>query len=440
MREEFLHYLWKYRLFDEPALKDSEGNSITVLNPGEYNRDSGPDFFNARILINDVVWAGNVEIHTKASHFEAHGHQFDRAFDNIILHVVGENDRQVFNSRGEPVPVAEMKFDNSIYDRYIELINNPYVIACQPEVGQIDQTVVAQWLGTLAVERLEEKSVRILNMLRSTENSWEGVTYRLIARYFGFRVNADAFELLAKNLPFKIIQKHADNPFQVEALLLGTAGLLDSELFKETGNDGYRRQLEKEFKILSAKYSITPLHGWLWKFSKLRPANFPTVRIAQLAKLLGVSGGIFSRIKETRSIDQLAPLFKVSASGYWDNHYHFGNSTREFPKIVGKQATNILLINVVIPLLFVYGKQYNDQEISDRAIEFLEKLEPENNLIIREWKEAGIDADSAFRSQALIQLRNNYCKKRRCIECRIGYKLICKGKMFIEQNRLLLEP
>jgi len=226
----------------------------------------------------------------------------------------------------------------------------------------------------------------------------------------------------------------------VEALLLGTAGLLDSELFKETGNDGYRRQLEKEFKILSAKYSITPLHGWLWKFSKLRPANFPTVRIAQLAKLLGVSGGIFSRIKETRSIDQLAPLFKVSASGYWDNHYHFGNSTREFPKIVGKQATNILLINVVIPLLFVYGKQYNDQEISDRAIEFLEKLEPENNLIIREWKEAGIDADSAFRSQALIQLRNNYCKKRRCIECRIGYKLICKGKMFIEQNRLLLEP
>jgi len=440
MKEEFLHYLWKYSLYNKDRLFDAEKNKIIVLDPGEYNRDSGPDFFNARISVAGTVWAGNIEIHTKSSHFDIHGHQNDPAFNNIILHVVAENDKRVFNSRGEEVPTVEISFNSSLYEKYIFLVNNPYIIACQDDIDKLDNILVRHWLNSLVIERLQDKSESIMKMYSETGNDWDETFYRLLTRYFGFRVNTEPFEMLAAALPFRIIRKHADNIFQIEALLFGTAGLLETGLFKEALIDGYYQNLIKEYAILSAKYSLQPLHGWLWKFSRLRPSNFPTIRLSQLAAMLSTAGGLFSRVLEAKDINQIKELFEVSASMYWDDHFIFGKESRRFTKNAGKQAADIFLINAVIPLIFVYGQSRDCHDISERALCFLEEITPEENLIISEWRKAGIIAESAFYSQALIQLRNEYCKKRKCLNCRIGNKIISQGKRLKDHEELLLEP
>ncbi len=440
MKEEFLHYLWKYSLYDQDRLFDNEKNKITVLDPGEYNRDSGPDFFNARILVDGTIWAGNIEIHIKSSHFDNHGHQNDAAFNSIILHVVAVNDKRVFNSNGEEIPTAELSFDPDIYDKYINLVNNPFIIACQTDIKSVDEILVRHWLNSLLIERLQAKTESILKIFSETGNDWEETFYRVLSRYFGFRVNTEPFEMLASSLPFKLIRKHSDNLFQIEALLFGTAGLLEPGLFKEAVGDEYFRNLMKEYTILSAKYSLQPMHGWLWKFSRLRPSNFPTVRLSQLAAMLSITGGLFSKVLEAHDIAQVKDLLEVSASGYWDDHFVFGKKSRNYTKKTGTQAADILLINAVIPLIFVYGKSRDCQDIIEKALELIEGIAPEENIIITEWKEAGIIPDSAFYSQALIQLRNEYCKKRKCLQCRIGGKIISEGKKLINREELLLEP
>jgi hypothetical protein len=440
MKEEFLHYLWKYGLYNKERLFDNEKNKIIVLDPGEYNRDSGPDFFNARISVDGTIWAGNVEIHTKSSHFDNHGHQNDPAFNNVILHVVAENDKHVFNANGEELLTAEISFDSSYYDRYAFLVNNPYIIACQDDIKKFDDIFVRHWLNSLVIERFQTKSESILKIFSETGNNWEETFYRVLSRYFGFRVNTEPFEMLAVALPFKIIRKHSDNIFQIEALLFGTAGLLEAGLFKEALNDSYYCRLLKEFSILSAKYSLRPLHGWLWKFSRLRPSNFPTVRLSQLAAMLSVAGGLFSKVLEATDINQIKKLFEVSASSYWDDHFVFGKKSRKIAKHTGSMAADILLINAVIPVIFVYGQSRDNPDIIERAICFLENVDPEENVITSEWKSAGIAAESAFYSQALIQLRNEYCKRRKCLDCRIGNKIISQGKRLKNREELLLEP
>jgi hypothetical protein len=440
MKEEFLHYLWKYGLYDQDRLFDNEKNKIIVLDPGEYNHDSGPDFFNARILVAGTIWAGNVEIHTKSSHFDNHGHHNDPAFNNVILHVVADNDKRVFNSKGEEILTAKISFDLSLYERYTCLVNNPYIIACQEDIKGIDKILMRHWLNSLVIERFQTKTASILKIFSETGNDWEETFYRVLARYFGFRVNTEPFEMLATALPFRIIRKHSDNIFQIEALLFGTAGLLEAGLFKEALSDEYYRNLLKEYSVLSVKYSIRPLHGWLWKFSRLRPPNFPTVRLSQLAAMLSVAGGVFSKVLEATDIKQIKELFEVSASSYWDNHFVFGKKSRSVIKNTGSQAVDILLINAVIPMIFVYGQSRDCQDISERALSLLENITPEDNIITTEWKAVGIVADSAFYSQALKQLRNEYCKKRKCLNCRIGNNIISQGKKLKDREELLLEP
>lgn len=440
MKEEFLHYLWKYDLYIPDCLVDDENNRITVINPGEYNRDSGPDFFNARICIGSTEWAGNVEIHTKASHFDSHGHNKDHAFDNVILHLVAEKDRRVFNSLGQELLTVELKFEPVYYEKYLELVNNHSVIACQSDIRRIDNFYLRHWLHALLIERLQNKSGSILKIFNETENDWDETFYRMLARYFGFRVNAAPFEMLASALPFRIIARHADNRFQIEALLFGTAGLLDDGLFRDAVKDDYYRDLIREYKILATKYSIRPIHGWLWKFSRLRPVNFPTIRISQLSSLLSAAGGLFSRIIEASDAEQLKKLFEVSASEYWDDHYVFGKRSIWQAKNTGMQATDIFLINAVIPVIFVYGQYRNNPEIRERALMFLENISPEENTVITDWRSSGIEAESAFYTQALLQLTGEYCKKRRCLGCRIGFKLISLGKNLKESSELILEP
>jgi hypothetical protein len=440
MKEEFLHYLWKYSLYDQDSLVDNENNKIVVINPGEYNHDSGPDFFNARILIAGTEWAGNVEIHTKASCFDNHGHDRDHTFDNVILHVVAENDKKVFNSKGEELLTVEIKYDQIFYEKYSDLVNNPCVIACQNEIARLDSFYIRHWLHSLLVERLQQKSDSIMKIFSQTGNDWDETFYRILTRYFGFRVNTEPFEMLASALPFRIIRKHSDNRFQIEAMLFGTAGMLEEGLFKEAVSDKYYKDLIKEYKILSAKYSIMPIHGWLWKFCRLRPVNFPTVRISQLSALLSTAGGLFSKTLEAADISQLKDLFGVSASSYWDDHYVFGKKSIKVSKNTGTQATEIFLINAVVPLMFIYGRFHDNHNVCEKALAFLEEIDAETNSVTRDWESAGIEVESAFYTQALLQLTDEYCKKRRCLECRIGCKLISLGKTLINENELMLEP
>jgi hypothetical protein len=420
MKEEFLHYLWKYSLYDPDSLLDNENKKIVVINPGEYNRDSGPDFFNARIFIGGTEWAGNVEIHTRASHFINHGHNSDHAFDNVILHVVVENDKRVFNSKGEELLTVEIKYNQVFYEKYLDLVNNPCVIACQNEISKLDSFYVRHWLHSLLVERLQGKSYAITKIFSQTGSDWDETFYRILTRYFGFRVNTEPFEMLAASLPFRVIRKHADNRFQIEAMLFGTAGMLAEGLFKDAVSDRYYKELIKEFRILSAKYSLVPIHGWLWKFSRLRPVNFPTVRISQLSALLSTAGGLFSRTLEAADIRQLKDLFGVAASAYWDDHYVFGKKSKTVSKNTGAQATDIFLINAVIPLIFVYGRFHDNSDVCEKALTFMEEIGPEENYVTRDWKSAGVEAESAFYTQALLQLTDEYCRKRRYLECRIG--------------------
>jgi len=440
MKEEFLHYLWKYSLYKQDSMVDNDGNEIAVMNPGEYNRDSGPDFFNARINIAGTEWAGNVEIHTKSSHFNTHGHNSDHAFDNVILHVVAENDKRVFNSRGEELLTVEIRFDPSLYEKYSDLVNNPCIIACQNEIGNFDRFHLRHWLHSLLIERLQAKADAIMKIFAETGNDWDETFYRTLSRYFGFRVNTEPFEMLATSLPFKIIRRHSDKRFQIEALLFGTAGMLEEGLFKDALSERYYKDLLKEYKILSSKYSLQPMHGWLWKFCRLRPVNFPTVRISQLAALLSTAGGLFSKTLEADNIRQLKDLFGVSASSYWHDHYVFGKKSRSVVKNTGTQAIELFLINAVIPLVFIYGRFHDNHEVCERALSFLEEIGPESNSLTRDWKSAGVEVESAFYTQALLQLTDEYCRKRRCLDCRIGCRIISAGKSLIESNKLILEP
>ena len=322
----------------------------------------------------------------------------------------------------------------------LNLVNNPYIIACQSVIKNLERFSIRHWLGALVIERLNDKADQIMKIFTETDNDWEETFYRLLSRYFGFRVNTEPFEMMANALPFRIIRKHSDNLFQVEALLFGTAGMLDEALFREAIKDDYYLSLIREFKILSAKYLIRPIHGWLWKFARLRPANFPTLRISQLAAMLTVTGGLFSRALEADNIVNLRKVFEVTASEYWNDHFIFGKESRRSTKKAGSQATDILLINTVIPVLFFYGRYHDSHDISEKAVSFLEEIKPEANSIIDEWCSAGIKAESAFHSQGLLQLRNNYCRKRRCLDCRIGFRLISSGNLLMNDDQLMLEP
>ncbi len=440
MKEEFLHYLWKYSLYDPFSLTDGDGNPIIVISPGEYNRDSGPDFFNARILIAGTEWAGNVEIHTRASHFNLHRHNLDHSFDNVILHVVAEKDTEVCNAKNQELLTSVIKYDPALYSRYIDLVNNPCSIACSEDIESAGRFFLRSWLQSLLVERMQMKSEAVMKIFRATGNDWDETFYRMLSRYFGFRVNTEPFEMLATALPFRIIRKHADNLLQIEALLFGSAGMLDEGLFKNALSDRYYLDLIREYKVLSAKYSLRPIHGWLWKFCRLRPVNFPTVRLSQLAALLSTAGGLFSRTLAAADAAQLKELFMVSASSYWDDHYVFGKSSRRTKKHTGVQASDILLINAVIPVIFVYGTSHDDLNLCDRALDFLDLIDPEKNSVIREWESAGVVPESAFHTQALLQLTEKYCRKRRCLDCRIGSGIISSGKLLKNNSQLSLEP
>ncbi|HNY57405.1 MAG TPA: DUF2851 family protein [Bacteroidales bacterium] len=440
MKEEFIHWLWKNQFFDGRSLCDREAGSIGVITPGVYNRDSGPDFFNTRLIIGGTEWAGNTEIHVNASDWYRHGHHIDHAYDNVILHIVYNEDADVYTASGRRLITIRLVFDPVLWENYLDFMNNPSPLPCSGLIGLTDGFRIKHWLWSIAVERLERKHDDIREILSKTGNDWEETLYRLVTRYFGFRVNTDPFGMLAARLPLKIIRKHSDQLIQVEALLYGTAGLLDEALFREAVNDSYYLLLLREYRVLRAKYSLQPVDGWLWKFHRLRPANFPTVRLSQLAALLSHSDGLFSRVLGCSDRESLRALLSVSASSYWNNHYQFG---REVPPVAGRagrQSADLLIINAIVPLLFVYGKVRQQQEWCDRAVEILDSLPPEKNSVVTDFTRAGLKPESAFASQALLELRNMRCRYHRCLDCTIGSSLIAMGQKIRRSDSLFLEP
>jgi hypothetical protein len=420
MKEEFLQFIWQQGIFSKENLRTTDGKTLEIIAPGQPNRDSGPDFFNARVRIGETIWAGNIEIHQKSSHWYVHHHDTDAAYNNVILHVVENQDKPVVVKNHELTTLV-IRYPEEILHNYEQLLRSEKWIPCQEKLPEHDPFLLRFWFSALMIERLQEKTGDILKILEQNHNNWNETFYQLLARNFGMKTNAVPFELLAKSLPLTVLSKHKNNLFQIEALLYGQAGLLNETLL----GDDYFLSLRKEYAYLYKKYSLSGIEAHLWKFMRLRPVNFPTIRIAQLAALVHQSSALFSQVLETEKLEELRKLFSVSASEYWNNHYRFNKISGENkPKTLGETAFCNLVINTIVPLLFVWGEHHIDQAVKDKALAWLEKLAPESNQIVRKWEELGVKSFSAFETQALLQLKNRYCERKKCLNCPLGAKII----------------
>ena len=421
MKESILHYIWQYKLFPAHNLKTTDNEPVEVIDVGQYNTDAGPDFFNAKIKINDTLWAGNVEIHRLSSDWNKHNHNNNKAYDSVILHIVEKADIDVFRKNRKKIPQMELTIPEYIERNYEELLREKKWIACEDKINSVSGIFIESWKNALLAERLKQKTQAIEQLLQANNRHWEDSFYIVLARNFGFGTNSQAFEELAKSLPLNILAKHKNNLFQLEALLFGQAGLLP-----EKPADDYTKGLNKEYDFLASKYNLEKkLDVSRWKLLRLRPVNLPHVRIAQFAALIHSSNKLFSKILDDIEIRNLRSLFVCEPSVYWQSHYTFSEEIGEkHSKKLGKQAADTILINTAVPFLFAYASKKENQELKDRAIRLLEQIPAEKNTIITNWKNIGITCHSAYDSQALLQLKKNYCDEKKCIHCRIGHKVL----------------
>lgn len=420
MGEDFLQFIWEQRLFDRENQATTAGEKLEIIHTGTRNTDSGPDFFNAKIKIGDTLWAGNVEIHVNASDWYKHQHHIDAAYDNIILHVVVNGDKPAIRAGGETIPTLIMSYPQHLFENYSRLLASQTWIPCESDFHKIDPFVLKIGFNRLLIDRLEDKTCDIIDNLALNRQNWNETFYRFLAQNFGFKTNALPFKLLAQSLPVGILGKHKNNLQQIESLLFGQAGLLHDEI-----DDDYYRQLRTEYAFLSKKYALSPMSGHLWKFMRLRPVNFPTIRIAQFAALINKSSNLLSKILDSKNLDSVIKSFDVKASEYWESHYKFGSETSaKGPRRLGESAIYNIIINTVVPFMFVYGNYNSKNHLKDNALEWLDNIPPESNSIISGWKRLGVEPRSAFDTQALIQLKNRYCTLRKCLQCHVGNKLI----------------
>jgi len=421
MKEDVLHYVWRTRRFEFQNLFTTEGESVEILAPGVHNTHAGPDFFDARVRIGDTLWAGNVEMHLFASEWEAHRHGEDRAYDNVVLHVVWEEDQPVLRQNGERIPCIELKkrIPAVTIKTYRELLHNEHWIPCQHHFHRVPDITRQLWLDRLMVERLEAKTAFISENLERNRQHWEETFYQVLARNFGLKVNAEPFEALARSLPLSLLSKHKNSLLQLEALLFGQAGLLEGAF-----EDDYPQRLQKEYVFLQHKYGLQPIAESAWKFLRMRPANFPSLRIAQFATLIHQSAHLFSKILVAQNVEEIENMFEVRLSNYWQTHYVFGKASAKRNKTLGQTAIHLLVINTIAPFLFVYGKQKAEPALCDRALRLLESVPPESNSIIDNWQRLGMEPVSAGQTQALLQLKNEYCDKKQCMRCAVGSEVM----------------
>ncbi|MFC5284689.1 DUF2851 family protein [Pedobacter alpinus] len=420
--ENILHFIWKYKLFNPLELFTTDHQSLQIINFGIHNLDSGPDFFNAKVKIAETIWAGNVEIHIKSSDWLKHHHQKDKAYDNVILHVVWTHDVPIYRTDKTLLPVLELKnlVNPQVIENYELISQNNYWIPCEAQVNLVDDFTKHQCLDRMLTERLEHKSLIIKDIYNKYNGSWEDTFYTVLAKSFGFKVNALPFELLSKNLPQLILAKHKNSVLQVEALVFGVAGFLQGEL-----KDEYPSQLKAEFQFLRAKYQLNVIDISLWKFSKTRPDNFPTVRLSQFAALVLKSQHLFSKIIAVKNKADYSAIFKdLPINNYWIKHYMFDKEVAKRSINIGNLSIDNILINALTPLLFFYGQEIGDKQFVELAFNLLLTIKPEENKISRGFIERGFNVSNAFDTQAIIHLKKYYCDEKKCLNCGIGLKII----------------
>ena len=422
--ERISHYVWKHKLYAESELVTTDGLHVSVIDPGISNTDAGPDFFNAKVRIGDTMWAGNVEMHERSSDWFAHHHDRDKAYDSVVLHIVKYHDAPVYRTNNEPIPQMILDIPEKVKNNIKWLLSRDTPVSCAERICNISPLHISDWMNALLIERMERKTNDIFTRLDNNAKDWNEAFYITMMRNFGFSTNSDAFELLAGSLPYKCILKHRNNPLQIEALFLGQAGLLREPAAPATTNDAYLQSLQREYNFLSKKYDLKPVDVFLFKSLRMRPVNFPHIRLAQIAAIWINNDLLFSKIIETENIEDLRALFNVAPSDYWETHYNFRSASAGRKKFVGKGASDIILINTVVPMLFAYGKNKNLPEYCDRALRFLEEIKPEYNSIVKIFNDAGISVKTSADTQALIQLRREYCDKKKCLYCRIGFHLL----------------
>lgn len=421
MQEAFLHYLWRTAQFDQKNLITTTGEPITLLDRGEHNHDAGPDFLNARLKIGTTLWVGNVEIHVNASHWYEHRHQFDRAYDNVILHVVAVDDQPVCYDNGDPIPCLELKdrIPVGLIKNYNRLLQNENWIPCGQQIHAVSEMNKTMWLDRMMIERLEMKTTVMEEIYKETNSNWEETFYQLLGFAFGLKINTQPFLLLAKSLPLNLLRKHKHSLFQLEALLFGQAGMLAREFIDE-----YPKRLQKEYVFLQKKYQLQPIPVNTWKFARMRPAGFPTIRIAQFATLLYQKNHLFSKMLVAKDIQSIEHALNIKISNYWKTHYIFDKPSISRDKKLGRQFIHLLIINCIVPVLFLYGRTIAAPLHEEQALRLLEQIAPERNQIINRWKLLGLSPESAYQTQALLHLKRHYCDQKRCLECVIGHQVL----------------
>ncbi|MCF2708519.1 DUF2851 family protein [Bacteroides pyogenes] len=471
--EHLLQYVWKHKLFPLQPLQTTGGLPVEVIDPGLRNSNAGPDFFNAKLKIDGTLWVGNVEVHSLSSDWFRHGHDRDRAYDSVILHVAGKVDADIVRPDGEPLPQLQLNCPDAVRTHYEELRNADRYPCCTEVIGALPKVAVHSWLTSLQTERLQQKALQIEKRLERCDRNWEDAFFVTLARNFGFGLNGDAFERWAGTLPFRAVDKHRDDLFQIEAFFFGQAGLLDEIASREDVSnrpatpqvqtvhltasgtadalpaeakadglplhsrvtstletvpadlpaDEYYFRLQKEYRYLRHKFGFdAQMQASDWRLLRLRPGNFPHIRLAQLAWLYRSGSTLFSRLMEGETLEAVRGMLAARTSDYWTEHYLFHKPSPRHEKTLGAKSVDLLIINTVVPFLYAYGLHKADERMCDRALRFLDELKAEDNHIVRSWSAAGLAVTSAADSQALVQLRTAYCEQRKCLYCRFGYE------------------
>ncbi len=421
MQEDFLHYVWKHKKFNSPSLKTTTGEVITLVNVGQHNLNSGPDFFNAGLIISDQMWAGNVEIHVKSSDWYVHNHENDSAYDNVILHVVYDHDTEIFRKDNTVIPTLELKgyLNKELLESYLNLFSNKTKwINCENDFDQIDDFKLTNWLEVLYFERLERKAKAIEAMLILSKNDWEAVLFRLLAKNFGLKVNGDAFLSMATSFDFSIVRKTQSKPELLEALFFGQAGILEDAI-----ENAYHINLTKDYQFLKQKFGLSNSHVSPLQFFRLRPPNFPTIRLSQLAMLYYKQQNLFSKIIAATTLKELYQLMEVSSSTFWNDHYTFGKTSKSSHKKLTESFINLLIINSILPLKFSYAKHHG-QPADEVITSIIQEIDAEKNSIVDAFNNLKNVSKSAMESQALIQLKTEYCLKNKCLQCAVGNAIL----------------
>ncbi|NNE28751.1 MAG: DUF2851 family protein [Saprospiraceae bacterium] len=421
MKEEFLHYVWKNQRFRQNGLRTTCGKKVELIELGSLNDSDGPDFLEARIRLDGQLWVGQVEMHLNSRQWYQHGHDLDPAYDNVILHVVLEDDKPVKTSTGISIPALEIKphLEQGLHRKYLRLISNSSWIPCQSHFSKTNAIVQRAYLDRLLVERLQRKTALIERVLSQYNYDWEQAFFHVLCRSFGLKKNVEAFEGLARSLPLKTLQRNRDQIAHLEALLLGQAGLLAGNF-----QDNYPNQLRLMFETFLIKYRLSPMDRKSWKFLRMRPGNFPTIRIAQLARLIYQSNHLFSKVLAASNEKEILNMFNLKISDYWKTHFVFDKVSKPSDKSLGKDSIRLIIINAIVPFLFFYGRSRSKEVYVSRAMALLGALPPEENSILKGWKKMGVEITNAFDSQALLELKNEHCDRKKCLNCPIGNQIL----------------